>query len=558
MGDALTRREWLRQAAWSAIAVGLAGAGCQVSEGRRLPDESTEPLPAEDYVLVARLAHISDSHLIDEESPARLVFAKGFVPFAYRPYERYSTQLLDGIIRAINRFHASGNTIDCVIHTGDVADNQQFNERRWFRQVVDGESLDPRTGPDDRPPDRRGPVELDPHASFQPEGLYRQGVHGDRPSIPWYDLVGNHDRYALGAFPIVPSLFGSLYAPLPLPSRLGLFLPRFLDPTAGIAHSPITPAHPGPPVGLSLPTQIPPNTDRRYYNRAEFVTITADTLTGPFGHGFAARSPDRTWYSVSPVPGLRLIGLDTCRPVAVVPAGIYSEGALDANQFAFLQNELRAAQDRGELVCVLTHHPSSRLDWTNGSVVSAADLRTTLSRYPCVVAHLVGHMHSHRVSAFDGYVEIQTASTLDFPQEGRIIEIWKRDADVQLRYRVFSHLPENDGSPGGPDCDPVADPLCEMRRIAFELARENPVIPGIVPPHVLLDEGLDTLTDVVGDLGNEIGDLSDELLEAGEGLADAAADHASAAFKGDPAAALRAVSAGSPSDRNGVITLPRK
>ncbi len=468
----ITRRQWLRETALSVTAAALAG-GCRATEGRPVPNESTEPLPADDYVLVARLAHITDTHVIDEESPARLTFAESFVPFAWRACERYSTQLLDGIIRAINRHHEFAAPIDFVVHTGDALDNHQSNELRWFLDVVDGQWIDPRSGPDDRAPDRRGPPSLDAYAPFQAQGLYRQGVHGTGPSIPWYALIGNHDQYALGVFPVVPHLSGGWYAPLPLPNRIGLFLPTFLDPVSSVAYAPVTPAHPGPPQGPTLPTQIQPNPARRYHTRAELVAAYGDTMADPPGHGFDPADPSRTWYSAAPVPGLRLIALDTTRPAVAYPAGFYSEGALDEGQMVFLRNELRAAQERGELVCVLTHHPSQSLNLTAGSAVSTDELRATLAQYPCVVAHLVGHKHRHRVWSHERYVEFETASTLDYPQEGRIIEIWKRDADVQLRYWVFSHLP-NEGAPfGGADSDLTDDPLRQMREVAFELARDS-------------------------------------------------------------------------------------
>ena len=50
--------------------------GCGIGNGTTLPNESTEPLPMPDYELVARFAHICDTQIIDEQSPARLAFAR--------------------------------------------------------------------------------------------------------------------------------------------------------------------------------------------------------------------------------------------------------------------------------------------------------------------------------------------------------------------------------------------------------------------------------------------------------------------------------------------------
>ena len=542
----------------SVTAASLACGGCGTAEGLPLPNESTGPLPGDDYVLVARLAHVSDAHVIDEESPARLPFAKSLVPFAWRPYERYSAQLLDGIIRAINRYHEFENTIDFVVHTGDAVDNHQLNELRWFLDVFDGKMIDPCSGPDDRPPDRRGAPHLDAHTSFRAQGLYRRGVHGDGPSIPWYALAGNHERFALGVFPVVPSLLGDIHAPLPLPNRVGLFLPPFLDPLSSLAYAPITPAKPGLPLQPTLLTQIWPNAARRYYTPDEFVATHFDTVTGPPGHGFAADHPGRTWYSVSPVPGLRLIALDSSRPAVACPAGFYPEGAINAEQMVFLRCELAAADDRGELVIVLTHHPSYRIHWTYGSAVSTDEFRATLNRHPCVIAHLVGHMHRNRVLSHGRYVEIETASTLDYPQEGRIVEVFKSDRDVQLRYWIFSHLPDDEELESTADSELAVDPLREMRQMAFDLARDNPVIEGIVPPRELIEGGVGVVTDVITGIGGEITSLGEDLSDATGGLAGTVSEAVDPSLKADVAARARMAKSGSPDDRAGVIILPRR
>ncbi|MFH0982481.1 MAG: hypothetical protein V2A79_13225 [Planctomycetota bacterium] len=565
MDRAITRRQWLREAAVSVTAASLLGGGCgSVTEGVPLPNEATEP-PGDDYVLVARLAHICDAHIIDEESPARLPFAKGFTPAAWRGYERYSAQLLDGIIRAINRYHEQKDPIHFVVHAGDAVDNRQSNELRWFLEVLDGTGVNPSSGPDDRAPDRRGPAHLDAYIPFQARGLYRQDVHGDKPSIPWYALAGNHDTFALGTFPIVPSLFGCLHTPLPLPNRIGLFLPTALDPASGLAYSPISPAHPGLPLAPSFPTQITPNPERRYFTRQEFVAAHFETVTDPAGHGFEDAGSEKTWYSVSPLPGLRLVALDSCRPALAFPAGRYSEGSIDAEQMAFLNRELGAAQDRGELVIVLTHHTSAVLKWSYGSAVTAEEFRATLNKYPCVVAHLVGHRHRHRVWSHEGYIEFETASTLDYPQEGRIIEIWKSPGDIQLRYWVFSHLPEAAELEQGGPSDLADDPLLEMRLIAFELAAEDPVVPGLVPAEEVIEDIVgpirDALTGITGeiaDLGPEITDLGTGITTLGGQITDTASDVADELLKADAAVRVRAAMAGSLNDRTGVIHLPRK
>ena len=431
--------------------------------GERLADD------AEGLTLVARFAHISDTHCMDEESPARFAGAHVFTRSAWRPYEAYSTQLLDGIVRQVNRIHASGDGVDFLVVTGDVCDNSQSNELRWFIDVLDGQPIVPRTGPDDRGPIDRPPADLDPHEPFRPQGLYREGVHGGGRSIPWYVVFGNHDVYAQGTLPVFTSRVGRRIAPFPLDRRPGLLLPVVLDPLGNMAHGRVTPGRPGPPDLLQLPQLVVPNVERRFFNRREFIRAMFETLTGPAGHGFGDELFSPGWYSLLIAPGVRLIGLDTCEPAHRFPGFLYHDGSMSWVQAMFLVRELDSARDRDELVIVASHHPSSYLREIYGTALTATSLRALLNGYSNVVMHLAGHSHVHRVSDRGGYLEIETGSTLDPPQEGRLIEILRNESDgaVVIAYRTFSHL--DDDLPALGD-----DPLRDLRREAFRIATVGP------------------------------------------------------------------------------------
>ena len=482
---------------WRRNRISLAGAvtacllaACGSNQGVLLPNERSDAVDGSQFRLLARVAHLSDAQILDEESPARLTFANALIPDSWRPQEAFSTQLLDGTIRAVNRYHESGTTVDFVVHTGDGVDNCQSNELDWFLTAFDGGAIDPRSGPDDRSPDQSGAPELDPHRPFVAEGLYRHGVHGDLPDIPWYAVMGNHEHFAVGVFPVVPRLDGSLVSPLPLPDRVGFFLPVELDPLASVTYMLISPAHPGPPSGLAFPIYIWPNADRAFVDMRSGLQAYGDTATSPAGHGFNPSS-QRRWYSVSPVPGVRLIGLDSSDPVAPDPRRVYSEGSIGLAQILFLRNELESACARDEKVIVLTHHPSADLKIDYGSAASPDSWRTLLRSFPCVTLHLVGHTHRNRVWDQGQYLEIETSSILDYPQEARMIEIWESDDELELRYWMFSHLDEcgdgitcrdasstsesKDDGPAddGADPPPPADPLLDMRRFAYELARQD-------------------------------------------------------------------------------------
>jgi hypothetical protein len=86
---------------------------------------------------------------------------------------------------------------------------------------------------------------------------------------------------------------------------------------------------------------------------------------------------------------------------------------------------LSAAAD-DEVVIVVTHH---RLDeFHSKSEVPAATLETLLKKSENVILHLVGHGHQDAqslktVSGDDGYWELMSASTIDFPLQSRIVEV---------------------------------------------------------------------------------------------------------------------------------------
>jgi len=446
--------------------VGLTFApGCDPDSGVWLPPFESDAIDTGSLTLVARIAHVTDSHVNDEESPGRFAAGECVIDESWKPYESYSTQLFDGIIRTVNRIHASGRTIDFLLNTGDACENAQSNELAWFVGVMDGEVIDPLSGPDDRPIENRPDILLDPHATFESQGLYQTGRHGDLDSIDWYMCIGNHDVHAMGVFPIVESSSGHRTAPLPLPGRPGFVLPKVLDPVSSFAYGNITPAQPGPPAFFELPRYVEPNPDRAFFSKREFIDAMFDTVTGPTGHGFDDPATSPSWYSVSPVPGVRLIGLDTTDAVWTEPAFPQSEGAISQEQITFLRTELDAAQARDELVIIASHHPSVSLQAYAGSEILGPEFRVLLNEYPNVVLHLAGHLHRHRVIDRGSYVEIETASTIDWPQEGRLIEIWRDEADgsIIVTYEVFSHIDDTLPALGG-------DPLRVMREVARSIA----------------------------------------------------------------------------------------
>src|SRR3712207_1624686 len=113
-----------------------------------------------------RLGHLTDTHVRDEESPARVPFLDRLGPpvtSTFRPQEAVSTQVLTAMVRAINEERPRQ-----LLLTGDLVDNAQRNELRMLLQVLAGGEVDPNSGR----PGYRGV-----QASSNPDGAYY------RPSV---------------------------------------------------------------------------------------------------------------------------------------------------------------------------------------------------------------------------------------------------------------------------------------------------------------------------------------------------------------------------------------
>jgi 3',5'-cyclic AMP phosphodiesterase CpdA len=458
----ITRRQALAEALAGAAAVALSGCGTSgggrpAASGSTLESTWVDPLgigvlrvgrgepliarrelgPATEATgVIATLAHVTDGHVLDASSPARVTFLNRLGPpfqSTFRPQETLTTQVLAGTARALRALGP-----DAVIQGGDLIDNAQSNELLHALAALLGGSVSPGSG-------RYGycGVQLagDPDPFYyRPDldaprhpGLLRQAVRDFRsPGVSGavYPVLGDHDILVAGEIPPTSetqALAVGETALWELPT--GLTLPPGA-PDLTIAGSPDGPPRPelvsqflarafaGPTV------RVPADRSRRQLTADEAVTRLA-AASG------AGRAESGTLdYAVDVSPGLRLIVLDLARR----DGG--SGGLVRPEQPGWLASQL--AGGGKQWVIVVSHQPLT-------SSAGGEQILALLDRHPRVIAALSGHTHRNRIeprfTPAGGYWLISTASLIDYPQQARALRVLgTRDAGVAIQTWMLDHV----------------------------------------------------------------------------------------------------------------------
>lgn len=429
-----------------------AGDGLAHIKRTELAPGSTNAVPA------ARLLTfftITDIHIADKESPAQVNYIAWSAPFgnanssAWSPIVNSTTQVLDAAVQTINALHKK-TPFDFGIALGDAINNNQYNELRWYIDVLDGRPITPSSGA------HVGAATIDYQKPYQAVGLDK--------TIPWYQVIGNHDQFWMGSAYENPKLIqahvgdtvlniGQDPNPITAVNKTGLYM-GVVDgstPYGDIIKS-------GPEANFPNPPTVVADANRRSLATAasssqnwmrEFFTTTSN----PIGHGFNQTNVDNdfTSYSFRPKPDIpiKVIALDdTCKGP---DQANYAAGCLDSTRIDWLKNELQQGQDENKLMIIAAHvpvNPQTYLidDGTRMRVFNTpqdADLIAILQNYPNLILWIAGHRHLNTVSAqpYDPTVaghgpensfwEVETASLRDFPQEFRTFDI-RRNSDQTI------------------------------------------------------------------------------------------------------------------------------
>jgi metallophosphoesterase (TIGR03767 family) len=429
--------------------------------------------------MLITFGHITDTQLVDEESPARVEFmdriGDAFETAAYRPDEGLMTHVLSEQARALRR-----EPLDLVMTTGDNVDNAQLNETRAFIDVLDGGLVNPDSGVRGT---CRTPKPARRYSGVRGAGRYYEpDRHGDGPGyareetvnrrrvrrsnalrdypglfermnvpfrspglgVPWYSVFGNHDALAQGN--LAPTAFFSEVASgckkvADLSARAwGLIRPLVADgalpgeereQVIRILYGDILQTLADPKTPKRLWRIVPRDRARALISKSRYMQEHFRTRGQPRGHGYSQENvaTGEGNYAFTPRPGVRFVALDTV--AATGPAG-----NLDDAQFRWLEAELLAAASRRELVVVFGHHslrtmnqappsgsPPIHLGLGSCASPGPEPLVCLLRRNPGVIAYVVGHEHRERIEPHGAFWEIVSASHIDWPQRSRVIAV---------------------------------------------------------------------------------------------------------------------------------------
>jgi metallophosphoesterase (TIGR03768 family) len=393
---------------------------------------------------------ITDIHITDEETPCQVIYygykaGGGVASSAYSPVMMYSTQVLDAAAQTINALHQQ-NPFDFGISLGDACNSTQYNETRWYIDVLDGKDINPDSGDKDDPVAGRY---NDYQDEFKAVGLDK--------SIPWYQTLGNHDHFWIGTYPVDDYLrntyigkdilcTGNVFTdPLNALNQRYYYMGAIDGRTVygdiiGV----------GPVENFTTPPKVlASDSNRRSLTRVEWMNEFFNTSSTPVGHGFNQTDANNGFACYSFIPNadvpIKVIVLDDTQSETdgnYIDAPDYGHGSLDETRYNWLVSELDAGQAANQLMIIAAHIPiavepeNSAMGWWSAhAYVNQTDLLAKLHTYPNLILWIAGHRHFNQVTALPynasdsddhpelSFWQVETSSLRDWPQQFRTFEI---------------------------------------------------------------------------------------------------------------------------------------
>jgi metallophosphoesterase (TIGR03768 family) len=393
---------------------------------------------------------MSDIHITDKESPNQLIYLQRLWPAlpvsasVYSGVMLYTTHVLDAAVRTINALHRQ-KPFDFGLSLGDTCNTTQYNELRWYIDVLDGKVITPSSGA------HLGADTVDYQKPFRAAGLDKE--------IPWYQTLGNHDHFWMGSMPVDYSLRADLRQSY-ITDEVFATANLFLDFTkindhdfymgvidGSTPYGDIIKA--GPASDFTTPPTVAADPDRRSLLRTEWMNEFFNTASNPVGHGFNLTDANVGFACYSFVPKstipIKVIVLDDTQKEDDNSTDVHGHGFLNSTRWAWLKKELADGDTAGQLMIIAAHipikveltgnTPQGEMGWwlNAQNAVTLDGLVDELQSHPNLLMWISGHRHINTVKAFispdpvnapeKGFWQIETPSLRDFPQQFRTFEI---------------------------------------------------------------------------------------------------------------------------------------
>ena len=399
---------------------------------------------------------MTDVHQGDKESPTQMIYLQylyyptpipgmGNYPWTfetsiYSPVMMYTPFVFDAALQTANALHKK-DPFDFGLGLGDAANNTQYNELRWYLDVLDGKVITPSSGA------HLGADTIDYQKSFKAAGLDK--------SIPFYQAIGNHDQFFIGSF-IVDNAQRSLRDTFTgnAPIAMGDVL---LD-TSNIVKTDYFMGvidgstlfgdifGAGPIGNFPTPPTITADPDRYSLTKNQWIGEFFKT-SSPNAYGFGLvepnQEPDFACYSFVPkseIP-LKVIVLDDNQSQSDQSTDIHGHGFLSQARWDWLRKELDNGQSNNQLMIIACHIPigvqpyGSKMEWwvDPQNACTIQELIIELQAHPNLIVWLSGHRHVNTIKAFksldqnhpeNGFWQVETSSLRDFPQQFRKFEVF--------------------------------------------------------------------------------------------------------------------------------------